>query len=59
MCPACLATISMIAAGAFSTGGVTVLAAKTLLRKRESTSEGLAARTSEEFRSRKEKENRS
>jgi hypothetical protein len=40
MCPACLATISLIVAGAFSTGGVTVLAAKTLLRKQEPTSEG-------------------
>jgi hypothetical protein len=42
MCPACLATISLIVAGAFSTGGVTVLAAKTLLRKKEPTGEGPA-----------------
>jgi hypothetical protein len=57
MCPACLATISMIVAGAFSTGGVTVLAAKTLLRRKEPVNEGLEARSGEEFRSLKEKEN--
>jgi hypothetical protein len=57
MCPACLATISMIVAGAFSTGGVTVLAAKTLRRKKEPVNEGPEARGDEEFRSLKEKEN--
>jgi hypothetical protein len=57
MCPACLATISMIVAGAFSTGGVTVLAAKTLLRRKEPVNAGLEARSGEEFRSPKEKEN--
>ncbi len=36
MCPACLATISMIVAGAISTGGVTVLAAKAFGGKRGS-----------------------
>lgn len=56
MCPACLATISMMVAGAFSTGGVTVLAAKTLWRKKEPASAVLEAR-SEEFRSPEEKEN--
>jgi hypothetical protein len=58
MCPACLATISIIVAGAFSTGGATVLAAKTLLRKKELASKGLEVR-SEEFRSSKKKENSS
>jgi uncharacterized OsmC-like protein len=59
MCPACLATISMIVAGAFSTGGATVLAAKTLLRKKETARKGLEVSVSEEFRSPKEKENSS
>jgi hypothetical protein len=36
MCPACLATLSMIVAGAISTGGVTVLAAKAFEKKRDS-----------------------
>jgi hypothetical protein len=56
MCPACLATISMIVAGAFSTGGATVLAAKTLLHKKKLASKGLEVR-SEEFRSLRKKEN--
>lgn len=34
MCPACLATAAMIAAGATSTGGITALAVKKLLAKR-------------------------
>jgi hypothetical protein len=55
MCPACLATISMILAGAFSTGGVAVLAAKTLLRKKERASEGPVA-SREEFLSVEKKE---
>jgi hypothetical protein len=32
MCPACLATLSMIVAGVISTGGATALAVNTLLR---------------------------
>jgi hypothetical protein len=59
MCPACLATISMIVAGALSTGGVTALAAKTLLRKRAPESNGLVDRGGEEFRSLEEKEKKS
>jgi len=35
MCPACLATISMIVASVISTGGATVLAVKTLGRRNE------------------------
>jgi len=35
MCPACLATISMIVASVISTGGATVLAVKTLGRRDE------------------------
>jgi hypothetical protein len=57
MCPGCLATISMIVAGAFSTGGVTMLAAKTLLGMKGPSSKGLGAAGSEEFRNPKEKEN--
>lgn len=37
MCPACLATISMAIAGLLSTGGVTVITAKTLGRRKERT----------------------
>lgn len=37
MCPACLATISMVIAGVLSTGGVTAMAAKTLGRRKERT----------------------
>jgi hypothetical protein len=59
MCPACLATISMIVAGAFSTGGVTVLAAKTLMRKKEPATEGTAVRGSEEYPGLEEKEKQS
>jgi hypothetical protein len=59
MCPGCLATISMIVAGAFSTGGATVLATKTLLRKKDPASKGLETANGEEFRSSKKKENSS
>jgi hypothetical protein len=45
----------MIVAGAFSTGGVTVLAAKTLLRKKEPASEGPVV-SGEEFLSLEKKE---
>jgi hypothetical protein len=48
----------MILAGAFSTGGVTVLAAKTLLRKKEPASEGPVA-SREEFLSLEKKETQS
>ncbi|MGB7726814.1 MAG: hypothetical protein WBL50_02195 [Candidatus Acidiferrum sp.] len=34
MCPACLATLSMIVAGVISTGGATALAAKTILHRK-------------------------
>ncbi len=34
MCPACLATLSMIVAGMISTGGATALAAKTMLHRK-------------------------
>ena len=34
MCPACLATLSMIVAGVISTVGVTALAAKTILSRK-------------------------
>jgi hypothetical protein len=33
MCPACLATLSMIVAGVISTGGATALVAKSLGRR--------------------------
>jgi len=60
MCPACLATISMIVAGAVSTGGVTALAAKAFRRTRDSkvASKG-GDKTSgpQEFPSLDEKEN--
>jgi hypothetical protein len=59
MCPACLATISMIVAGAFSTGSVTALAAKTLLRKKTPDSHSVAVRSGEEFPGLKEKEKKS
>jgi hypothetical protein len=59
MCPACLATISMIVAGALSTGGVTALAAKTLLRKMAPESHSVRVRSGEEFRSLEEKEKKS
>jgi len=36
MCPACLATISMIVAGVISTGGATALAVKTFGRRKAS-----------------------
>jgi hypothetical protein len=50
-----VATISMIVAGVFSTGGVTVLAAKTVLRKKEPASEGPVV-PREEFLSLEKKE---
>jgi hypothetical protein len=58
MCPACLATISMIVAGVVSTGGVTALAVKTLGRKSESgEASGVGAEPGEnEFRNPEEKE---
>jgi len=34
MCPACFATLSMMVAGAISTGGVTALAAKAFRRRK-------------------------
>jgi hypothetical protein len=34
MCPACLATLSMIVAGVISTGGATAFAAKTILHRK-------------------------
>ncbi len=34
MCPACFATLSMVVAGVISTGGATVLAAKTILHRK-------------------------
>lgn len=34
MCPACLATLSMVVAGVISTGGATALAAKTILHRK-------------------------
>ncbi len=40
MCPACLATISMIVAGVVSTGGVTALAAKGWQRRKEAKEAG-------------------
>jgi len=43
MCPACVAALSMIVAGVVSTGGVTVLAAKTLGKRKG----GLGARVTE------------
>jgi hypothetical protein len=58
MCPACLATISMIIAGALSSGGVTALAAKQLLRKKAPGSNGVVE-ANEEFRSLEEKEKKS
>ncbi len=59
MCPACLATISMIVAGALSTGGATALAAKTLLQKKAPDRHRVAVRTAEEFPSLEEKEKKS
>jgi hypothetical protein len=59
MCPACLATISMIVAGALSTGGATALAAKTLFRKKTPDRHSVAVRTVEEFPSLEEKEKKS
>ena len=35
MCPACLATLSMIVAGVISTGGATALAARTMLHRKD------------------------
>jgi hypothetical protein len=35
MCPACLATLSMVVAGVISTGGITALAAKTFLHRKD------------------------
>ena len=59
MCPACLATISIIVAGAISTGGVTALAAKTFYRRRDTkeASEGTAVEAGKEFPSPEAKEN--
>jgi hypothetical protein len=59
MCPACLATISMIVAGAISTGGVTALAVKRFGRKKVSgEASGVDVIPSEnELQSPKEKEN--
>ena len=34
MCPACITTVALVAAGAGSTGGLTALIARTLQRKR-------------------------
>jgi hypothetical protein len=48
MCPVCLATVSMILAGAISTGGVTALAARTFYRGR-GAGEGSARRDEKEF----------
>ncbi len=59
MCPACLATISMILAGAISTGGVTALAAKALRRKKTPDSDRVRVRRGETFPSLREKEKQS
>jgi hypothetical protein len=56
MCPACLASLSMIVAGVVSSGSVTALAARTLLRKEEFAAEGPAVRNSDEFPSLEKKE---
>jgi hypothetical protein len=48
MCPVCLATVSLILAGAISTGGVTALAGRTFYRGR-SASEGSARRDEKEL----------
>lgn len=68
MCPACLASLSLIVAGALSAGGVTALASKAISWRRDSKSAGVqpglhgqggAADGAEEFRSSNEKENES
>ena len=41
MCPACLATISMMVAGVISTGGVTALVVKTIGRGNGSSGAGV------------------
>jgi hypothetical protein len=45
MCPACLATLSMIVAGVISTGGATALAAKTILHRKNVKEPGEAGVT--------------
>lgn len=59
MCPACLATISMIVAGMISTGGATALAVKTLgWRKTSGEASGLDVVPGEnELQRTEEKEN--
>ena len=59
MCPACLATISMIVAGVVSTGGVTALVASRWHRRGDSkkTSGENAGGDRREFPSLEEKEN--
>jgi hypothetical protein len=60
MCPACLATISMIVAGVISTGGATALAVKTLGRRKASEGASAAVNSGQaEFRQSNEKEKQS
>ena len=58
MCPACLATISMMVAGLVSTGGVTALAVKTIGRRKASGNASESADSGKsEFLTSDEKEN--
>jgi len=57
MCPACLATISMIVAGMVSTGGATALAWKTFGRRKENEeSSGAVVAAESELENEKEKQ---
>lgn len=57
MCPACLATISMLVAGAISTGGATVLTMKIFGRRKSSEDASEAVNPGQaEFRQSNEKE---